>query len=116
MIRCVRKVLDALLKDTMMCEVEAILNRRLLKKVSDYPNDLQSFHQSTYSFCTLDRCAFLESLKGMISLARSVGGRSSSSRICSGSGGPKSILFLLQKHMQYSGPSFDEMLTLETWF
>ena len=51
MIRSVRKVLNALLKNqspndeglsTLMCEVKAILNSRLLTKVSDDPNDLQA--------------------------------------------------------------------------
>ena len=49
--RMIRSVRNALLKDqsandeglsTLMCEVEAILNSRLLTKVSDDPNDLQA--------------------------------------------------------------------------
>ena len=51
MIRSVRKVLNALLKNqspndeglsTLMCEVEAILSCRPLTKVSDDPNGLQA--------------------------------------------------------------------------
>ena len=99
-IRSVRKVHNALLKNrspndeglsTLMCEVEAILNSRPLTKVSDDPNNVQALSQITYSFCTLDRSALLESLQRMINLARSVGGRSSTSRMCSGSSGLKSI-------------------------
>ena len=57
----------------------------------------------TYSFCALDRSALLESLQRMISLARSVvGGRSSTSRICSGSGWTKEYLPTLQKRMKWT--------------
>ena len=98
MIRSVRKVLNALLKNqspndeglfTLMCEVEAILISRPLTKVSDDPNDLQALSLN-HSFCALDQIALLESLQRMTNLARSAGGRSSTSWICSGSGGLKS--------------------------
>jgi len=51
------------------------------------------YHQITYSFCALDRSSLLESLQRMISLARNVGDRSSTSRICFGSGGSKNREF-----------------------
>ena len=100
MIRSVRKVLNALLKNQspnekglspLMCEVEAILNSRPLSKVSDDPNDLQALSPNHL----LLLCAGPECPPGIFAkndrLARNVGGRSSNSRICSGSGGLKSI-------------------------
>jgi len=100
MIRSVRKVLNALLKNqspndeglsTLMCEVEAILNSRPLTKVSDDLNELQAFSPNHLLLLRAGPECHLESLQRMINLARSFGGRSSTSRICFGSGGPKNI-------------------------
>lgn len=57
--------------------------------------------QTTYSFCALDRSALLGSLLRMVIIARGVGDRSST-RICSGSGGPKSFCPSLEKRMKWS--------------
>ena len=99
-IRSVRKVLNALLKNQspndeglsiLMCEVKAILNSGPLRKVSDDPNDLQALSPNHLLLLHVDWSALLESLLRIICLARCVGGRSSTSRMCSGRGGLKSI-------------------------
>ena len=66
MIRSVRKILNALLKNqspndeglsTLMCEVEAILNSRPLTNVSDDPNDLKTLSPNLLILLRVERSA-----------------------------------------------------------
>ena len=100
MIRSVRKIFNAVLKEqslteeslvTLMCEVEAILNSRPLTKFLMIQTTYKPWRQTICFFCALVPVFLLECFREKINTAISDGNKCSTFQMFSGKGGPENI-------------------------